>query len=261
MVLSWPQTGKETFVSGNVSYLDSGDRQSLFLSYLTDRFTERWFDIEYWGGRATPIGRCGRGAAWFVGEPGERWVLRQYYRGGLPGRLCRSLYCFAGLTRVRAFHEFNLLQRLYSMGLPVPQPIAAHCVNVGKLLYRAFILVRRIEQARTLDDFVEASDSQVWYEAGRCIRRFHDAGVYHADLNCTNILVSPEGIYLIDFDRGRLRTASTQDRWWKRQNLSRLRRSLEKRLADVAPRVRQQHWEILLSGYAEQVPEPRRAAQ
>jgi 3-deoxy-D-manno-octulosonic acid kinase len=57
------------------------------------------------------------------------------------------------------------------------------------------------------------------------IARFHGAGVWHADLNAHNVLVSPAGIYLIDFDRGRLRAPADD---WQQANLQRLRRSLVK---------------------------------
>ena len=53
----------------------------------------------------------------------------------------------------------------------------------------------------------------------------HREGAWHADLNAHNILVNPHGLYLIDFDRGRLRRPSLH---WRRANLARLKRSLIK---------------------------------
>ena len=57
------------------------------------------------------------------------------------------------------------------------------------------------------------------------VARFHREGVWHADLNAHNILIAPDGLYLIDFDRGRLRTLAEG---WRLANLQRLRRSLIK---------------------------------
>lgn len=62
-------------------------------------------------------------------------------------------------------------------------------------------------------------------EVGALVARFHRAGIWHADLNAHNVLVTPDGLYLIDFDRGRLRTPATA---WQQANLQRLRRSLLK---------------------------------
>jgi 3-deoxy-D-manno-octulosonic acid kinase len=57
------------------------------------------------------------------------------------------------------------------------------------------------------------------------VARFHRAGVWHADLNAHNVLVTADGLYLIDFDRGRMRIPSPA---WQQANLQRLRRSLLK---------------------------------
>jgi 3-deoxy-D-manno-octulosonic acid kinase len=67
-------------------------------------------------------------------------------------------------------------------------------------------------------------DAEDWRAVGRCIRRFHDAGVYHADLNAHNVLLAGSVVYVLDFDRGRYRAPGT----WQAANLARLRRSLDK---------------------------------
>ena len=70
----------------------------------------------------------------------------------------------------------------------------------------------------------EATDED-WAVAGRCIRRFHDAGVRHADLNANNIMLDGRGgAWLLDFDRGRVQRPGP----WREQVLARLARSLEK---------------------------------
>jgi 3-deoxy-D-manno-octulosonic acid kinase len=61
---------------------------------------------------------------------------------------------------------------------------------------------------------------------GRCLRRFHDAGVQHADLNSDNIMLDGDGgTWVLDFDRGRLREPGS----WRERVLDRLARSLAKR--------------------------------
>lgn len=50
--------------------------------------------------------------------------------------------------------------------------------------------------------------------------------MWHADLNAWNILLDAHAdVWLIDFDRGRLRPPAVS---WQQANLARLRRSLEK---------------------------------
>ena len=86
-----------------------------------------------------------------------------------------------------------------------------------------------------------------WIGIGRCIRRFHDLGVCHADLNAHNLLLNEDAkVYLIDFDRCQLR----REGLWRDGNLVRLRRSLEKVTYGMpAERFGEADWHGLLDGY------------
>ncbi len=81
------------------------------------------------------------------------------------------------------------------------------------------------------------------------VRRFHNAGLDHVDLNCDNILVAQGQVYLIDFDRCRLRAEGPSEATWKRANLNRLRRSVEKRCQSIPEKRREQLWKHLVSAY------------
>ncbi len=73
-------------------------------------------------------------------------------------------------------------------------------------------------------------DDARWAAIGRCLRRFHDAGVQHADLNARNIMLGEQGeVWVLDFDRGRLRAPGA----WSGRVLDRLERSLANSEADV----------------------------
>jgi 3-deoxy-D-manno-octulosonic acid kinase len=194
--------------------------------------------------RFSPSGRAavgGRGAAWIVpGEDGE-WVLRHYRRGGLAAKLSTDLYLWTGLELTRPWLEWHLLAELHTLGLPVPRPVAARVVRAG-LGYRGDLLTRRIPAARTLAELLQTRAKLPWHDVGVTLRRFHDASVWHADLNAHNVLVDEGGgVWLLDFDRSERRLHGP----WKRANLERLQRSLRKLgLEDPAG------WSELLAGYS-----------
>ena len=187
----------------------------------------------------------GRGAAWIVpaqgGDPGE-WVLRHYRRGGLPAKLVSDLYLWPGLELTRPWREWRLLAELHALGLPVPRPVAARVVQSG-VAYRGDLVTRRIPAARSLAELLQERAAAPWRAIGACIRRFHEEGVWHADLNAYNILVDRAAVvWLIDFDRSERRRPAPG---WRQGNLERLRRSLRKLGQDDL-----QAWQALLGGYA-----------
>ncbi|HEY7873104.1 MAG TPA: 3-deoxy-D-manno-octulosonic acid kinase [Rudaea sp.] len=190
-------------------------------------FDPDWFDPEYWraraAARATP---GGRGGAAFVDAPFGSCVLRHYRRGGMVARILGDRYWWTQAERTRSFAEFRLLAALRDQDLPVPQPIAARYRRSGAQ-YRADILTRRIENSVTLAELLVQNrlDAVVAARVGVEIARFQARGAYHADLNAHNILLTDTMVWLIDFDRGDLRTPA---RAWQQMNLARLRRSLLK---------------------------------
>lgn len=220
-----------------------------------DRFSTDWLEPDFWGEQARPVTSGGRGSAWFVESDSLSAVLRHFSRGGLLRRLVEKHYVYTGPQRVRSHAEFLLLSDLHARGFPVPRPVASGYQLKAGLFYRAAILMCRIPDARPLSDFTGPDHLPLWREAGRCIRRFHDAGVYHADLNCMNILVADQ-IYLIDFDRGQLRGQGAGEAGWKQQNLDRLLRSVNKCLAAVEVTQQEALWQSLLSGYGEEPTQP-----
>jgi 3-deoxy-D-manno-octulosonic acid kinase len=212
-----------------------------------EHFREEWFDPEFWGEQAVLITQGGRGAAWFIHAPCGELVLRHFCRGGLPGRFIRRGYVFTREEAVRSVAEFRLLNHLFKRGLPVPEPLAAGYGLRGRLLYTASIIVRRIPDAKPIAECVSTSSGEIWRAAGKCVRNFHNAGVFHADLNCMNILVADQ-VYLIDFDRGRIMPEQAGERW-KKGNIRRLERSVKKCLGQLDSNMRDQFWQEFMAGY------------
>jgi 3-deoxy-D-manno-octulosonic acid kinase len=168
----------------------------------------------------------GRGTVVFLrGDDGD-WALRHYHRGGLPGRFLDDHFLWLGAAQTRSFREWRLLRRLHAGGLPVPRPIAARYRRRG-VGYTADLLTARIPGAEPLSARLARAplSPEAWRRIGRCLRRFHDAGVFHADLNAHNLLLDEAGTpWVLDFDRGRLRPPGA----WRRRNLERFWRSLRK---------------------------------
>lgn len=185
----------------------------------------------------------GRGRAFILPRGDGEWVLRHYRRGGHAARFLGDLYLWNGLAASRPWREWRLLASLYKEGLPVPRPVAARVSRQG-LFYRGDLVTRRIPGARSLAELLGGTSDIPWGAVGRTLRRFHDANVWHADLNAHNIVLDARGnVHLLDFDRGERRAAAAG---WKMANLLRLKRSLDKLSRG---RVHRELWSALLDGY------------
>ena len=212
--------------------------------------TGDWLDPGFWGERACPVATGGRGGAWYISGDAGEFVLRRYLRGGLVARLSRASYVFTGFNNTRSLREFRLLQQLRELDLPVPEPVAALARRSGLLFWQGAILLHRIPDARPLPESPALDDGDLWNRVGQLVRRFHEAGLDHVDLNCDNILEARGELWLIDFDRCRLRPGSAPQARWKQRNLQRLRRSVAKRCRMLSPGRQEELWQQLLQGHA-----------
>jgi 3-deoxy-D-manno-octulosonic acid kinase len=185
------------------------------------------FERRHWAaqGALEEVG-AGRGSIAILKTQDAQWVLRHYRRGGLAAKFSKDRYWWLGEPRVRSFAEWRLLAELHKRGLPVPAPIAAYYVRTQRT-YTADLITERLPPSRTLAETIAAAPlpAQRWQLVGRTIARFHAHGVHHADLNAHNILLGHDGaVYLLDFDRGQMRSRGA----WEVRVLARLRRSLRK---------------------------------
>ncbi len=211
-----------------------------------ERFTpEGWLHAEVLTGS---LRSGGRGNTMFVGNVPRQFVLRHYQRGGLLGKLVRDTYMFSGEDLTRSFMEWRLLDKLAANNMNVPRPAAARFCRRGTF-YTADLITVRIPDVVSLSQYIAAEDRDetFWQSVGAAIWKFHEAGVYHADMNAYNVQVDKDGdIWMLDFDKGALKSPGP----WQQQTLSRLHRSLKKVL-DLDPRLhfRAINWEQLLQGY------------
>jgi len=213
-------------------------------------FEDVSFNSKVWAQRSSIVGFAeGRGTTFFVQHQGMDFVLRHYQRGGLISRISNDKYLWLGLRFSRPWREWQMLEMMLSKGLPVPTPAAIKVKRVG-LSYSADIMMHRIPHARPLMSLLtqEALAEGYWIAIGSMIRRFHEDGVYHSDLNANNILLDEGGrCFLIDFDRCGFRKIKLK---WQKENLLRLKRSLNKALTneDVFY-FSDMNWRSLLRGY------------
>jgi 3-deoxy-D-manno-octulosonic-acid transferase len=246
----WPQ-------SPMAALLETGSMRAVVWtnSVQSCALTEDAFELSNYGQMATGLATgSGRGQAHRVERDEQSWVLRHYRRGGWVGRFNTDRYPAAITAYSRGMQELVLLREMTSLGLPVPEGVAARCVRqlpwMGKWSpYRADILVNCIPNTHNLAQWLNhnALTPQIWNAVGHSIAQLHKHQVHHSDLNCHNILLNEQGqVWLIDFDKCERRPGNA----WKARNLSRLLRSLRKES------VRRQgfcweeaNWTTLLGGY------------
>lgn len=208
-----------------------------------------YFSVDYWRSRQAVTGEAiGRGSAWYIEAPHGPIVLRHYLRGGWAATFSRQSYFYTGVSNSRPFREYHVLMELYAKGLPVPRPVAALCQHHGVISTGA-IMTACIPSTNTLADILSGGDAveDIWTKVGRCIRKFHDAGLWHADLNARNILLDANlEVYLIDFDRARFNPGKPVN---GEGNLNRLKRSLQKLWSPEKMPALQSAWNELKTGY------------
>lgn len=214
-----------------------------------DGFERDYFEIDYWRERNAIRGKAvGRNTTWFVEDGAGHKVLRHYYRGGLIGRVMEDTFLHVAESKSRAMAEFTVLAKLYRRGLPVPRPCAARMMR-SNLVYRADIILERVSNARDLVAILQEQtlNTAQWRGIGKMIRQFHQAGLYHADLNSHNILLDDQGkSWLIDFDKCHFRQPGS----WARENMARLLRSFRKEFSLHDSFLwSEADWQALMDGY------------
>jgi len=176
--------------------------------------------------------RRGRGEAPSVEiGGGAAMVLRRYRHGGLLAALAGTLF----LGPARPLQELRVSARAEASGAPVPRVLCLVLWPVAGPFWSALIGTREERPARDLHGALLAADPAesvaLARRAGHAVRKLHDAGVEHRDLQLRNILVAENGasrIVLIDLDRARFHRYGRVPVGRCAQNLGRLARSVIK---------------------------------
>ena len=179
---------------------------------------------------------------------GERAVVRGYLRGGLMRHLNRERY----LVGHRALDELRVTEHAARAGVRVPVVLAAVERRTGPA-YTASLATRWIAGAAELAGWLEGKDGETvaaaLRDAGGQLARMHDAGIVHPDVNLRNLLVTAEGVFVLDFDRARL-LPHPVPRPWRARGLRRLARSASRLRAEIDAA----GWAALREGYGPEWP-------
>ncbi len=221
----------------------------LYDSVLQGKILPEYFSAEYWTQFAeTRILAKGRATTYCVKAPEQRpWVLRQYRRGGVFGKLIKQAYFFTKHAEVRSIAEYRASAQLYKLSLPVAKPIAAMYVK-NNLTYTAAILTEFIDNTQTLSAVLDPDKKINWRAIAMAIYQVHQAGLVHSDLNTHNILIDKNWqTTIIDLDKSLVvpdLNLSSQHR----ESMQRLRRSMEK-VSRRTPEQQLNDWAELIYAY------------
>jgi len=161
---------------------------------------------------------------------GGALLLKKYRHGGLLRGVLPDVFAGSG----RMLRDLAASERARSQGIPCAAVAGLILVRRAGPLWTGYLLTDEIAGARTLDEALAAGDAgTLAAEAVRTVRRLHDAGVLHRDLNLKNLLVRNGEIFVIDLDGARLADSPTPARRFA--NLSRLDRSYEKLFRGAGP--------------------------
>lgn len=168
-----------------------------------------------------------------------RVLVRPYAHGGVLGKIRGRKFS----SMARAFNELIVSARAESLGLPVPKMAGFTALKLrsGKWHLKAWILL--IPEAKDLPSYFEENSpgepgkTEIMSAVAKAVRKCHDAGLVHPDLNCRNVIITTNRdrylAHLVDLDKAHfVRRMHTSTRLGQ---LCRLYRSLAKER--ILPRI------------------------
>ena len=178
---------------------------------------------------------AGRDRVEVLATPRGEIVAKRLSRGGVLGGLCRHTY----FDRWRPAREAALAENLAARGCATPPVAVARALRRG-CGWQLDLATARVAGARDLLDALQralgpdgspGTAGQLAGRAGRTVRRLHDAGLRHRDLQLKNLLVPADAdaaadLVVLDLDRCRLDGTLGLDQ--RLDSLARLGRSTAK---------------------------------
>ncbi len=138
-------------------------------------------------------------------------IVRKYYRGGVVQKLTRDFYFRLPLfsNNYRPTREFEILNKLHSANLPVPNPIAYIIQHCSSFRYQGFIVTEEILPSKNMLDSVDSESIEnlkiFSKAAGEVAHMILNHNVFHPDLHLGNVLIQNDSkVYIIDFDKAKI---------------------------------------------------------
>ena len=129
-------------------------------------------------------------------------VIKYYRRGGAVRYLIKQRYLKCGKTRCQI--EYELLQKVRSLGINAPEPIAF--AYRGRLFYQCWLVTREIKDHQTLVQISRSNEEQTRMAIKALVKQVSmliKNKILHADLHPGNVIVDNQNqVYLLDFDKG-----------------------------------------------------------
>ncbi|WP_207905885.1 lipopolysaccharide kinase InaA family protein [Aestuariirhabdus litorea] len=175
---------------------------------------------------------------------GHRWVVKRYNLKGAGHALSR------GLRPSRAWHYWSNAYRLRFEGIATPTPLALVEERFGPLRRRAFLVMESVEGTDLHTALSQPARSpcppeRLKQQVVDLFDTLYRTRLSHGDLKASNLLVTAEGIQLIDLDSLRMHRRPGPLKSALRKDLDRflrnwegaLREEFETLLAPVAKRL------------------------
>ena len=194
-----------------------------------------------------------------VGKGNERIVIRHYHRGGKIQKLTSDLYWGAS----RPLRELWIGYQATIKGIPTAEILAVRHNQIFWRFHRGDLVTKEIENGKDLATYLRSLSQPLALEkilqkrkvievVGKLIRKMHDGGIFHGDLNLKNIVIQINDSqrikgYILDFDKSFIKPNLSKN--LRIRNLLRLNRSVEKFKAAGLPITRTDVLRFLISYY------------
>jgi len=170
-------------------------------------------------------------------------LARRFSHGGL----ARALTGRRFKDPSRPFDELVLSESLLERSVPTPRVVAARAVRARPMGFELTLVTERIPGSMDLGHLLgavrrgercEGDLRRAILAAGRLVRRVHDAGCVHADLQPANVLLLEgrwEEAWILDLDRSSLHDGGALPEAARTRNLGRLWRHVVRREREYGP--------------------------
>jgi len=188
--------------------VESGETRLIVHERLQELFTRERFDrpAAWESCLGSGVAESGRGTN-AVRDFGEFTLrLKQLRRGGLASRYRREHFS----DNRRLLENLSLPLEVAAREIPTAAPRALLVESVGGSGYRGWLATEELSSMRdaaaAVREATQESEAR-WLVAIGVVKRMHDAGVDHRDLNLGNLLIGNEPqrqVVVVDFDNARL---------------------------------------------------------